>query len=68
MCLHSFFGSYNNGTGLWEVGFLPMNAQVTLNIEARVQQAGQIINCASISGGSDDLNLNNNEACAAVCV
>lgn len=61
------FGSYNNGTGLWEVGFLPMNAQVTLNIVARVQQAGQIINCASISGGSDDLNLNNNEACAAVC-
>ncbi|HTX60958.1 MAG TPA: DUF11 domain-containing protein [Methanobacterium sp.] len=60
-------GSYNNGTGLWDIGFLPMDAQATLNIVAKVLQTGQITNCANITGGLDDLNPTNNEACAKVC-
>lgn len=60
-------GSYDDDTGIWSIGFLAKDCQATLNIVAKVLQTGTMTNCASISGGLDDLNLTNNQACAQVC-
>ena len=60
-------GSYDKDTGIWNIGFLPKDCQATLNIVAKVLQTGSMTNCASISGGLDDLNQTNNKACAEVC-
>ncbi len=59
-------GSYNATSGIWTIGNLAVNQTVTLNITALVNQAGQIINIANVTGNEKDPNLLNNQAIVAL--
>ena len=62
-------GTYNSAAGTWTIGSLANGATAVLNIIAQVITSNtQIINTASITGQEDDIDLNNNNANAAVTV
>ncbi|MEK6279606.1 MAG: lamin tail domain-containing protein [Acidobacteriota bacterium] len=54
-------GSYDNSTGLWNVGAVNNSASATLTITARVQTRGTKTNTATItaSGATDPISSNN---------
>ncbi len=58
-------GTYNSGAGLWTVGNLANGAQVTLTLQARVDDPGAKRNTATISHSDQpDSDLGNNTASA----
>ena len=61
-------GTYNNITGLWNIGNLNNGATVSLNITALVNGTGSITNNANATGAQFDRNLTNNRANATINV
>ena len=61
-------GTYNNITGLWNIGNLNNGANVSLNITALVNGTGSITNNANATGAQFDRNLTNNRANATINV
>ncbi|HOK73194.1 MAG TPA: DUF11 domain-containing protein [Methanothermobacter sp.] len=59
-------GTYNQLTGIWNVGTLNYLEIATLNITARVNQTGIIINKANITSNVTDPNPVNNNATATL--
>lgn len=58
-------GTYNPGTGLWDVGTLGTGGPATLTITATVTSASQGVNTATISHSDQfDSNVGNNNASA----
>ncbi|MDR2967216.1 MAG: DUF11 domain-containing protein [Methanobacteriaceae archaeon] len=55
-------GSYNHTTGIWNIGNLMVNQEVTLTITVTVNKTGTITNFANVTGNEKDENLTNNEA------
>ncbi|MGL4669595.1 MAG: DUF7507 domain-containing protein, partial [Methanobacteriaceae archaeon] len=55
-------GTYNNATGIWNIGNLTVNGTATITIVVRIKVTGQIINTANITGAQEDPNVNNNVA------
>ncbi|AWI24430.1 Ig-like domain-containing protein [Flavobacterium pallidum] len=53
-------GTYNNGTGVWNIGTLANAASATLTITATVNAAGPYLNTASITGTENDPTPGNN--------
>lgn len=53
-------GTYNNGTGVWNIGNLANGATATLKITAMVNAAGNYANTATVSGNEEDPVLANN--------
>ncbi|WP_165389851.1 gliding motility-associated C-terminal domain-containing protein [Cecembia calidifontis] len=53
-------GTYNNTTGIWNIGSLNYGDVETLVIRARVNTTGDYTNLAQISSGPNDPNLENN--------
>lgn len=60
-------GSYNNTSGIWNIGNLTVNTTVSMNITVRIKVTGQIINTANVTATRADLNINNNVASAVIC-
>ena len=61
-------GSYNNTTGLWDGFYLIDGNSATLTVTATVNANGPYLNTATISSGTPDPNLTNNEDTAAVTI
>ncbi|MFC1969502.1 DUF11 domain-containing protein [Chloroflexota bacterium] len=60
-------GFYFVMSGLWDVGDLAMGASATLEIEATVNTAGDILNCASsLPSDSHDPDIGNNAQCVTI--
>ncbi|MGL6298093.1 MAG: hypothetical protein ACRC1M_02890, partial [Methanobacteriaceae archaeon] len=59
-------GSYNNTSGIWNIGNLSVNSTVSMNITVRIKVTGQIINTANVTATQEDPNLNNNVASAVL--
>jgi uncharacterized repeat protein (TIGR01451 family) len=60
-------GSYNSGTGVWEVGALPVGAHVVLTLQAQVLSGAPQTNTATISHSDQfDPNPGNNTASVTV--
>jgi len=59
-------GTYNNNTGIWNIGNLNYFETVTLNITAVVTSTGTIVNNANVTGDVFDPNMANNYASAAL--
>ncbi|MDB0612202.1 hypothetical protein PL371_10035 [Tenacibaculum maritimum] len=57
-------GTYNNATGIWNVGNLSRGANETLQILAKVKNTGTYISTAAISGDENDPNSINNSTSA----
>ena len=53
-------GTYNNTTGVWDIGTLNSGATASLNIVATVKSTGTYTNTATIEGFNTDPNLSNN--------
>ncbi|MEW5675624.1 T9SS type A sorting domain-containing protein [Flavobacterium enshiense] len=53
-------GSFNNSTGVWNIGNLNSGANVTLTITVIVNATGNYVNTATIVGNQPDPNPNNN--------
>jgi uncharacterized repeat protein (TIGR01451 family) len=47
-------GSYNSNTGIWTIGTLPVDATVTLFIDAEVQFGGEHLNIAEVTEANED--------------
>ena len=58
-------GSYNSGTGVWSIGDLDGETEVTLKITAKVNASGIYTNTASLPTSIDD-NAANNSASVAI--
>jgi gliding motility-associated-like protein/uncharacterized repeat protein (TIGR01451 family) len=58
--------TYNNGTGIWNIGSLASGAGSTLTITATVKATGSYANTAAISGTNADPVPGNNSATATV--
>ena len=55
-------GAYNHITGIWNIGILPHNTNVTLLIETLVNASGvNITNIANVTTDTHDTNESNNE-------
>ena len=54
-------GTYNPGTGIWNIGNLNNGAIATLQLFATITATGQIDNIASVTGNEFDPNLTNNQ-------
>jgi len=52
-------GTYDQSTGIWNIGNLAVNAAATLNITATIKTIGGVTNTASIKGDNIDLTLTN---------
>jgi uncharacterized repeat protein (TIGR01451 family)/gliding motility-associated-like protein len=61
-------GSYNNTTGLWDGFYLIDGNSATLTVTATVNANGPYLNTATVSSGTPDPNLTNNEDTAAVTI
>lgn len=59
-------GSYDAATGIWTPGSIAPAASATLEIVARVTQAGTLVNTATVTTGALDVNTANNTASATV--
>ncbi|WP_407322584.1 hypothetical protein R5O11_07830 [Tenacibaculum maritimum] len=57
-------GTYNNATGIWNVGNLSRGANETLQILAKVKNTGTYTSTAAISGDENDPNSINNSTSA----
>jgi|GEM_PF-669854 len=55
-------GSYDEGTGVWDVGSLASGATATLEITAERQATGPYTNTASVSHNGTDSNPNNDSS------
>ena len=55
-------GSYDNTTGVWEIGDLNNGETVTLNIQTSISSLGSIINIVNITGAERDWDMTNNNA------
>jgi len=60
-------GTYDPATGIWQIGNLALNSTATLQITARVNQTGNVVNIARKTGedqydpnGGNDPNAGNN--------
>ncbi len=61
-------GSYNNTTGLWDGFYLIDGNSATLTVTATVNANGPYLNTATVSSGTPDPDLTNNEDTAAVTI
>lgn len=61
-------GSYDLGSGLWNIGNLAINGTATLQITATVNGTGNYINNSIISGNVQDNNSVNNTSSVGVTV
>ncbi|MCC9065368.1 DUF7507 domain-containing protein [Flavobacterium piscisymbiosum] len=52
-------GTYDQSTGIWNIGNLAVNAAAALNIIATIKTIGGVTNTASIKGDNIDLTLTN---------
>ncbi|MFQ6602160.1 gliding motility-associated C-terminal domain-containing protein [Flavobacterium sp. C3NV] len=52
-------GTYDQSTGIWNIGNLAVNAAAALNITATIKTIGGVTNTASIKGDNIDLTLTN---------
>ncbi|NHM03059.1 DUF11 domain-containing protein, partial [Flavobacterium sp. KDG-16] len=59
-------GSYNTGTGVWNIGNFLNGANATLTINATVNATGNFTNTASISGNETDPNTANNSSSVSI--
>lgn len=59
-------GTYNGGTGVWDIGTLNAGSSATLTISAVVNASGSYTNTATISGDVQDNNAGNNSASAGI--
>jgi uncharacterized repeat protein (TIGR01451 family) len=59
-------GSYNSGTGIWNIGNLVKDEIVSLNITVTVNATGQITNIAIASGNEHDHHPENNQGIAVI--
>ncbi|MFA7467750.1 MAG: DUF11 domain-containing protein, partial [Desulfotomaculaceae bacterium] len=55
-------GTYNESTGVWNIGTLNNSATVTLTINATVIGVGQYVNSAEVSGTLPEMSYINNSA------
>ena len=55
-------GTYNNTTGIWNIGTLNVNQEETLLVRAIVKETGNHTNTATVSGANLDNNQSNNTA------
>ena len=53
-------GTYNSGTGVWNVGNIAIGGNATLTIIATVNATGSYTNTATVTGDQNDPNLTNN--------
>ena len=61
-------GSYDLGSGVWNIGNLAVNSTATLQITARVNGTGNFINTSKITGYVNDNNSGNNTSSVGVTV
>ncbi|SDE61044.1 DUF11 domain-containing protein [Auraticoccus monumenti] len=59
-------GEFDPGTGLWSVGGLTVGASATLTLEARLTGTGEVVNTASVTSASVDLDPSGDVASASV--
>lgn len=59
-------GDFDPGTGLWSVGGLTVGASATLTLEARLTGTGEVVNTASVTSASVDLDPSGDVASASV--
>jgi len=52
-------GTYDQSTGIWNIGNLAVNAAAALNITATIKTTGGVTNTATIKGDNIDLTLTN---------
>ncbi|HOY32633.1 MAG TPA: DUF11 domain-containing protein [Bacteroidales bacterium] len=64
----TIFGSYNSGTGAWEIGTVNPGVSPTLTITVYVNAAGTYINAASVTGDVIDNTPGNNSANVGITV
>jgi hypothetical protein len=55
-------GTYDPETGVWSVGILPAGGNVTLELTLQANNAGAIVNTATVYSDLPDLNPLNNQA------
>ncbi|WP_281925518.1 choice-of-anchor L domain-containing protein, partial [Flavobacterium collinsii] len=55
-------GTYNSGTGVWNIGTLANRADATLTVKAILKSKGDFNNIAKITGIEEDPDLLNNES------
>ncbi len=55
-------GTYNTGTGVWNIGTLGNRASATLTVRGTLKATGDHNNIASITGIEEDPDLTNNES------
>lgn len=55
-------GTYNTGTGVWNVGNLPNGSSATLTLTVVVNASGDYSNVASVTGNENDPSTDNNSA------
>src|SRR5690606_524787 len=53
-------GSYDETTGIWEVGTLEPGQSETLQITVKINEEGDYINVATVEGDNEDKNPDNN--------
>lgn len=59
-------GTYNNDTGIWNVGVLVPNQTEVLTIDCRITNLGDYVNKATISGTLEDTKMSNNSDTATI--
>jgi large repetitive protein len=59
-------GNYNSTTGVWNIGNIIAINNKTLTITATVNQTGDYLNTATVSGNETDTNPSNNTSSASV--
>lgn len=61
-------GTYDEVTGIWEVGTLTTQQTATIEIRVKIKSKGEYMNEASVSGSYPDRNLENNNSKAIVAL
>lgn len=59
-------GTYNNVTGLWNIGSLAPGQSETLVVDCRIGNSGEYINTATAKGDLEDSDMKNNKSSATV--
>lgn len=59
-------GSYNDATGIWNIGNIPTSSIDTLFITVKINPSGSYLNTATASSNENDANLNDNASSAIV--
>ncbi|MGL6298094.1 MAG: hypothetical protein ACRC1M_02895 [Methanobacteriaceae archaeon] len=55
-------GTYDNNTGIWNIGSLNVDETVYINITAIISRAGELNNYALVNSTTEDLDLSDNGA------